>query len=54
MTMDEQAHALEDSYRKFHRVRTQPFRTEDDRREALQTLKQHLTAADQTLRLPVT
>jgi hypothetical protein len=54
MTIDEQAKALEECYQRFHRMRTQLHRTEDDRREALQTLKGHLAAADRTLRLPLT
>ncbi len=54
MTIDQQAHALEKSYTKFHRVTTQPWRTEDDRREALDILKGDIVAADKTLRLPST
>ena len=54
MTIDEQAKVLEESYVKFHRVTTQPWRSEDDRREALKTLKGHIVAADKTLRLPST
>ena len=52
MTIEEQAQALEQSYAQFHRMTMQPWRTEDDRHQALQTLKNHLTAADRTLRLP--
>jgi hypothetical protein len=52
VTIEEQAKAIEELYTQFHRITTQPWRTEQDRREALQTLKGHLTAADRTLRLP--
>jgi hypothetical protein len=54
VTIEEQAQVLEASYAKFHRMRTQKHRTEEDRREALATLKNHLTAAERTLRLPPT
>lgn len=33
---------------------TQPWHTEEDRQEALQTLKQQVEAADRTLHLPLT
>ena len=39
MTMEEQPQALEQSYAQFHRMTTQPWRTEQDRSDALQTLK---------------
>jgi hypothetical protein len=53
-TMEEQAALLEQSYKQFHRINTQPWPTDEDRREALETLKQHLKSADQTLRLHTT
>jgi hypothetical protein len=54
MTMEEQPQALEQSYGQFHRIRTQYWRTEEDRHEALETLKHQLISADRTLRLPTT
>jgi hypothetical protein len=54
MTIDEQAQALEASYGKYHRRTSQTWRTEEDRREALNTLKGHLREAERTLRLPET
>jgi hypothetical protein len=54
MTIEQQAQALEQAYATYHRMTTQTFRTDEDRQQALQTLKGHLTVADQTLRLPPT
>jgi hypothetical protein len=54
MTIDEQAQTLEASYAKFHRQSSQPWRTPEDRREALNTLKSQLREAERTLRLPET
>jgi hypothetical protein len=54
VTIDEQALQLEQSYAKFHRQTSQVWRTEEDRREALNTLKGHLREAERTLRLPET
>jgi hypothetical protein len=54
MTMEEQPQALEQSYAQFHRMTTQPWCTEQDRSDALQTLKGHLTESDRMLRLPPT
>jgi hypothetical protein len=53
-TIQEQAQALEESYSRFHRMTTQHWRTDEDRRDALETLKQQAEAADQILRLPAT
>ena len=53
-TIEQQAQALEASYSQFHRMTTQPWRTEEDRRDALETLKQQAEAADQILPLPAT
>jgi hypothetical protein len=54
MTIDEQAQALEASYGKYHRQTSQTWRTEEDRREALNTLKGHLREAERCLSLPET
>jgi hypothetical protein len=55
MTIDEQAQALEHAYATFARQQTrQPWRTEEDRREALNTLKGHLREAERCLSLPAT
>jgi hypothetical protein len=54
MTIDEQAANLEASYAKYHRQTSQTWRTEEDRREALDTLKGYLREAERTLNLPAT
>jgi hypothetical protein len=54
MTIDEQAANLEASYAKYHRQTSQTWRTEEDRREALNTLKGHLREAERCLRLEPT
>ena len=55
MTIDEQAQALEHAYATFARQQTsQPWRTEEDRREALNTLKGPLREAKRCLNLPPT
>jgi hypothetical protein len=51
MTMDEQAQRLEASYVRFHR---QPWRTTEDRREALHTLRGQLRDAERCLQQPPT
>ena len=53
-TIEQQAQALEASYSQFHRMTTQHWRTDEDRRDALETLKQQAEAVDQILRLPAT
>jgi hypothetical protein len=55
MTIEEQAQKLEASYATFARQQTsQPWRTEEDRHEALNTLKGHLGEAARCLALPPT
>jgi hypothetical protein len=54
MTIDEQAANLEASYAKYHRQTSQTWRTEEDRREALNTLKGQLREAERCLNLPPT
>jgi hypothetical protein len=54
MTIEEQAQALEQSYATYHRQTSQQWRTPEDRREALNTLKGHLREAERCLNLPPT
>jgi hypothetical protein len=54
VTIEEQAQQLEASYGKFHRQTSQYGRTEEDRREAINTLKRDLREAERTLSLPAT
>jgi hypothetical protein len=55
MTIAEQAETLEQAYATFARQQTcQPWHTEEDRREALNTLKARLREAERCLRLEPT
>jgi hypothetical protein len=52
MSMEQQAEASQQAYTSYHKMLTQPWRTAEDRTEALTTLKDELTGTEQTLRLP--
>ena len=52
MTIEQQASLLELEYGKYARAIEQRWRGPADRQEALDTLKEKLSAAEATLRLP--